>query len=250
VEADAFNARELANGRITTQNVTAATRTAQKHLGLTVDGKLGEATRAALANRMDTQPEPTSEPPDQLDQFEGTLARIPRSRAEIMQAFGNPGTLGKPDKLWRRREIVTVRDLPGVPYKWHVQVHRLAEPYLREALKRAAADSTYRVERCGVHVHRAIRGRASLSLHSWGIAVDINPSENRAQKFQRGSGPIPWSKEWTDQWPDGMDMAFVEAFESVGFTWGGVWGKSGGDFVDRALGCSFFDPMHFELRQR
>lgn len=250
MEADAFNARELAAGRITTQNITAATRTVQKYLGLTVDGKLGNATRAALADTMDTQPEPASEPADQLGRFEGTLGRIPRSRAEIMQAFGNPGTLARPDKRWRKREIVTVRDLPGVPYKWHVQVHRLAEPYLREALKRAAADSAYQVERCGVHVHRAIRGRSQLSLHSWGIAVDINPSENRAHKFQRGHGPIPWSEAWTDQWPDGMDLAFVEAFESVGFTWGGVWGKSGANFVDRALGCSFFDPMHFELRQR
>jgi hypothetical protein len=247
VEADAFNARELAAGRITAQDITAATRAAQESWGLVVDGKLGKATRAALVGPED---DPVGEPRDQLGEWEPPLAKIPGSRAEIMEVFGNPGTIARPNKRWRKREIITVRDLPGVPQRLYVQVHQLAEPYLREALRRASEASPYVVERCGVHVHRAIRGRSALSLHSWGIAADINPRQNSAKRFTRGSGPVPWSEEWTALWPDGVDLPFVEAMESVGWTWGGLWGSAGGDFVERAKRCAFFDPMHFELRAR
>ena len=212
MDADAYNARELAAARITPQDISTATRLAQKSLGLRVDGKMGKDTRGALRGLADNA---TSEPPDQLGEFDGTLLRIPKSRAEILEVFGNPGTLDKPDKAWRKRQIITVRDLPGVPHRLYVQVHRLAEPYLREGLRRAAEDSEVKVERCGVHVHRAIRGRTTLSLHSWGIAADINPSDNRAHRFERGSGPVPWSEEWTKLWPDGVDLAFVEAMEDA-----------------------------------
>ena len=35
-------------------------------------------------------------------------------------------------------------------------------------------------------------------------------------------------------WPDGLPRAFVEAFESVGFSWGGRW-------------KGYCDPMHFSF---
>ena len=89
-----------------------------------------------------------------------------------------------------------------------------------------------------------------LSLHSWGVAIDIDPARNKARTVLRGRAPVPWSDEWMDAWPSGVDKDFVTAMESVGFTWGGVWGKLGGDFAERAARASFLDPMHFELRVR
>lgn len=62
---------------------------------------------------------------------------------------------------------------------------------------------------------RKKRGLSSMSLHSWGIAVDVNAFEN-------GLGKEPK-----------LTKAFVKCFTDAGFNWGGVWGRK--------------DGMHFEL---
>ena len=62
---------------------------------------------------------------------------------------------------------------------------------------------------------RKKRGLTSMSLHSWGLAVDVNAFEN-------GLNQVPkLSKE------------FVECFTSSGFDWGGIWQRK--------------DGMHFQL---
>lgn len=62
---------------------------------------------------------------------------------------------------------------------------------------------------------RKKRGLKSMSLHSWGIAIDINAFEN--QLF----------------WGPKMSIELVEAFEEAGFDWGGRWKRK--------------DGMHFQL---
>lgn len=62
---------------------------------------------------------------------------------------------------------------------------------------------------------RKKRGAQSMSLHSWGLAIDINASWNRM-----GMKPT-------------MPMELVECFEEAGFEWGGRWTKP--------------DGMHFQL---
>ena len=62
---------------------------------------------------------------------------------------------------------------------------------------------------------RKIRGGSSLSLHSWGIAIDINAAWN-------GLGEEPQ-----------MEMALVKCFTDAGFEWGGTWTRK--------------DGMHFQL---
>jgi hypothetical protein len=59
------------------------------------------------------------------------------------------------------------------------------------------------------------RGASSSSLHSWGIAIDINAAWN-------GFGKKPT-----------MPPELVKCFTDAGFDWGGVWSKP--------------DGMHFQL---
>lgn len=259
LSADAFNARELASGKVQPRHISALAQLWQERHGLEVDGKLGDETLESIADRefADTPTETPagySEPDEQKPdpghgRFAGPLAKIPGTRPEIYATFGDPGVVAKPNKAWAKANILTVRDLPGIPERWHFQCHRLAEPYIREGLRRAAAASSYRVERAASFVLRHIRQDSArpLSLHSWGIAIDIDSDLNRARTFDRGAAPEPWGDEWKVLWPKGVDRAFVVAMESAGFTWGGVWGRSGGDLAARARRCSFFDPMHFEL---
>lgn len=173
---------------------------------------------------------------DAVPAFDGPLERIPRNRAEVYATFGNPGT-GHPDPAWEKANIVEKRDLPGVPHKWYFQCHRLVEPYIREALRRALlADPDYEIVTAASYVFRHQRHdpKRPLSYHSWGIAFDIDPSLNSGKTFDVKKTPPPWSKEWRKHWPKGLSQEFVEAVESVGFAWGGRW-------------RGYIDPMHFEF---
>jgi len=62
---------------------------------------------------------------------------------------------------------------------------------------------------------RKKRGLASMSLHSWGIAIDVNAAWN-------GLGKTPV-----------LSAGFVKCFTDSGFEWGGNWTRK--------------DGMHFEL---
>lgn len=62
---------------------------------------------------------------------------------------------------------------------------------------------------------RKKRGASSSSLHSWGVAIDVNAAWN-------GFGKTPT-----------LSAGFVKCFTDNGFTWGGTWSKP--------------DGMHFQL---
>jgi hypothetical protein len=62
---------------------------------------------------------------------------------------------------------------------------------------------------------RKKRGLNSMSLHSWGVAIDVNAFEN-------GLGVDPK-----------LSAGFVKCFTDAGFQWGGIWRRK--------------DGMHFQL---
>lgn len=68
------------------------------------------------------------------------------------------------------------------------------------------------------------RGSTSISLHSFGLAIDINASWEGLNK-----NPTPDQRK--TKWSD----AFIKVWKDNGFEWGG-------DFSKR------FDPMHFEFK--
>ena len=206
----------------------------QEQHKLSVDGKYGPGTRASVMSQAGI---PSSPPPVQLPDggpFDGPLKQIPRNRREAYEVYGNPGT-GKVDRAWERANVVKAKNLPGTWEGNGHYVHRLVEPYLREALRRCdAAGCLGYISRIGCFVFRHQRHdpKRPISYHSFACAVDINASDNSAKRLK--DYPAPWSPAWNTFWPNGVARALVEAFESVGWTWGGRWHK-------------FIDPMHFQL---
>ncbi len=122
------------------------------------------------------------------------------------------------DPRWRARTIVTRR----VPILGPVTCHRALIAPLRRALGRLQRQGLARLvdpgDYAGCHAPRRIPGSGSLSLHAWGLAVDINAGAN-----PQGSRPR-------------QDPRVVRAFERAGFTWGGRWPTAP-------------DGMHFELQE-
>lgn len=120
-----------------------------------------------------------------------------------------------PDAAWVAANIRTEQ----VPILGAVTCHRILFPQLRAALtevvQRGLADKIHPGEYAGCYYPRFIAGTNQLSLHAFGIALDLNVPGNR-----RGTvGEI--------------DRTVVSIFQRWGFTWGGDWG--------------YTDPMHFEL---
>lgn len=167
----------------------------------------------------------------------------PRERVAI---YGDPGR-GEVDAAWKRRSIITCRDvngarpsMPGVPAKWYFEIHKLVEPHARRAFEAALhAAPEYEIERAASFVFRHQRHDETrpLSLHSWGIAIDVDAALNQAHSFAPGEYPEPWGPAWVKRWPKGLPQSFVEAFEAAGWTWGGRWKE-------------YCDPMHFQWDRR
>ncbi|MDP3890479.1 M15 family metallopeptidase [Nocardioides sp.] len=121
----------------------------------------------------------------------------------------------QPDAAWEAANIRTEQ----VPILGNVRCHKVMLPQLRAALNevqvRGLADKINPNEYAGCYYPRFIANSTNLSLHSWGIALDMNVPGN-----QRGT-------------VGEMDRQVVAIFKKWGFAWGGDW--------------SWTDPMHFEL---
>jgi hypothetical protein len=120
-----------------------------------------------------------------------------------------------PEQSWVDANIRT----EPVPILGSMTCHRVVFPQLRAALleiqQRGLADEINPDEYAGCFYPRFIANTQQLSLHSFGIAFDINVPGN-----QRGTvGEI--------------DRDVVSIFKRWGFAWGGDW--------------SWTDPMHFEM---
>ena len=109
----------------------------------------------------------------------------------------------------------------SVPILGTVTCNKGMLPQLRAALsevvRQGLADKIHPGEYAGCYYPRFIANDPAkgLSLHSWGIAVDLNVPGN-----QRGT-------------VGQMDRQVVAIFKRWGFAWGGDW--------------NYTDPMHFEM---
>jgi hypothetical protein len=122
-----------------------------------------------------------------------------------------------PDPAWVASNITTAT----VPILGSVRCHRIMIPQLAAALQEIVdsglASEIRTSDYAGCYVPRFIDRdpRRGLSMHAFGLAVDLNTSTN--QLGTRGD----------------MDPGVVQIFLKWGFAWGGVWARP--------------DPMHFEL---
>ncbi|MFA6507440.1 MAG: M15 family metallopeptidase [Treponemataceae bacterium] len=88
----------------------------------------------------------------------------------------------------------------------------------------------------GAYNWREIRGTTRRSLHSWGLAVDVQPQRTRSKimfwEWERDRNADWMLVPLKDRWAP--PAAVIAAFEKEGFVWGGKW--------------DFYDTMHFEYR--
>jgi hypothetical protein len=115
------------------------------------------------------------------------------------------------DPEWRNANIVDV----NLPYLGSFRCHKDIVPLLQGAIDEIEAEGLARmIDRQdfqiagGCYNARLIRGGdkgGAVSRHAWGIAIDINPSENPY------GGRI------------GMDRRIGEIFRKWGFAWGAGW---------------------------
>jgi|GEM_PF-2503323 len=96
-------------------------------------------------------------------------------------------------------------------------------PYLKEAEARMKATGIdYKIKDFQFFADRNIREGTQKSYHAYGVAGDINPGDNA---FKQEWGTLDPTKRVPEK--------FVQVMESLGFVWGGRWGRP--------------DPMHFEF---
>jgi hypothetical protein len=143
-----------------------------------------------------------------------TGSRAARAFGAFSYRYFPDGTI-QPDARWVDENIVTAR----VPVFGRVTCHRLMVPQLRGALAEVEAaglaGSLHTYDGCYVPRFIERNPDRSISLHTWGIAIDMDASTN-----YRGIAGT-------------MDPKIVEIFKRWGFRWGGDW--------------QYTDPMHFEL---
>jgi hypothetical protein len=152
--------------------------------------------------------------------------RVPKEQAALTGSSADFGSFTytykadgsiQPDPAWVSEYIRTEQ----VPILGSVTCHKLMIPQLRAAMQQIVdsglADEIHPGEYGGCYVPRFIASDPSnpISLHTWGIAIDLNvPGNLRGTVGEIDPGVVAIMKSW-------------------GFSWGGDW--------------DYTDPMHFEL---
>jgi len=150
--------------------------------------------------------------------------------------YGNPDTNrdGRADGMWEANNLTRI--VP--PYKMVLAWDKTRVVSTIVVNKKCAADllailteikdhygSQEAIEKARMHLYggcynfRLKRGGSSLSIHSWGAAIDLDPERNGfGVRYNEAKGMMP--------------KAVVDIFKRHGWTWGGLWSKA--------------DAMHFQ----
>jgi hypothetical protein len=132
--------------------------------------------------------------------------------AQCLRKYGEPSASNKNLVLW---DVPTELEIGVIPKRIYCNKD-LIKP-LEAAFKALIATGCVNELKTwdGCFNIRKKRGLASMSLHSWAIAIDVNAFEN-------GLNVTPK-----------LSAKFVKCFTDNGFDWGGTWQRK--------------DGMHFQL---
>jgi hypothetical protein len=184
----------------------------QQAVGLTVDGILGPGTWAMMRGRGE---------PDTFTSMGGTDR--PRGRPQVLATFGDPDDPG-----FTASQIVSAFPPAGFTLSVTVQsgianpsslsVHQLLKDDFEDVLNSIATAGFWNdvMPLGGTFNQRPIGSTSLPSMHSFGIAIDINPAA-----FPQG------------QLTNLPDPGIVGIFQDHGFHWGAFFEKP--------------DPMHFQF---
>jgi D-alanyl-D-alanine carboxypeptidase len=187
------------------------------------------AAPAAVPVPATAPPRPAVEPAEVAVAIGAALPPVPVGRQAVIDTFGNPTEFVNHKDIWEGHVLANASLAIPLIYAYdvsktvsRVRAHRLVVAHLADTLNEClrAGVARNRLKYGGCYQWRAIRGSSALSLHTWGIAIDIEPEEN------------PLGQRWSD---DGrrLDARVIQVFKSRGWFWGG-------DFQNRA------DPQHFQ----
>jgi hypothetical protein len=132
--------------------------------------------------------------------------------AQCLKVIGPP-ELEREMVVWDVPKVLEVGAVPNKIYCNRRMVQPLSDAFAK--IKAHGLESQLKTWD-GCFNIRKKRGGSSSSLHSWGLAIDINAAWN-------GFGKVPT-----------MSKELVACFTEAGFDWGGTWSKP--------------DGMHFQLR--
>lgn len=130
---------------------------------------------------------------------------------DCLKKYGDP-TLEKNMTLW---DIPSELEIGAIPKKLYCNKDIIAPLSLafKNLIDRGFVNELKTFDGC--FNIRKQRGANSQSLHSWGVAIDVNAAWN-------GLGKEPT-----------LSAGFVKCFTDAGFDWGGIWQRK--------------DGMHFQL---
>ena len=142
-------------------------------------------------------------------------------QSELTELFGRPRDPAPYLKVLDFKDFADalgpVKDYEGNTWGFRLYAHELMEAPLRKAFQniadRGLANEFVTMDGC-LNI-RQMTGGGGYSVHSWGLAIDINAPYN------------PFGQE------PNMSDGFVKCFIDAGFEWGGSWQTP--------------DGMHFQL---
>ncbi|QBI20568.1 M15 family peptidase [Egibacter rhizosphaerae] len=158
-----------------------------------------------------------------LDEGEEAVARLEGGVAGAFDPLPFEADAGgriEPDPEWVDEHVVTAEvPLLDAPVRCHRKLVPPLEGALGELEERGLGHliDPDQYGGCWVPRHILHEPDRALSLHAWGLAIDLNVEDN------------PYGRE-----PE-MDQRVVDTFTRWGFAWGGHWRTP--------------DGMHFELRE-
>ena len=136
--------------------------------------------------------------------------------AQCLKKWGDPTIVTNELKYMTVWDVPTHLEIGAIPKKLYCN-KLIIDPLIQafsNLIDRGLVNELKTWDGC-FNVRRK-RGLKSLSLHSWGIAIDVNAAWN-------GLGKEPT-----------LSKEFVQCFIDAGFDWGGTWTRK--------------DGMHFQLK--